>query len=334
MSNDIFARSDVYFTPDMSRLPELMRACGIAQFASASVPVKLHMGEPGNPYIISPDLVGTVVAELNDAGAIPFLFDTTVAYPGERSHKRGYEKVAQRHGFTHEAVGCGVVIGDDGVKVVTSGVALEVATHIYEARCMVVLSHVKGHIQAGFGGAIKNLGMGGVTRASKKRIHHMSVPVHGEHECTLCGLCADACPSGAITVDEVWHIDHAECEGCGKCVLACPHGALKWEVMSLAQGLAIAAHACVSGKKVIYVNSLHNIAEGCDCDPRPGRIVCPDIGYLVGTDAAAVDAASLDLIHGRETDVFRRCTGVDPRHQVSYAVDLGMVDSYMLRTLD
>ncbi|MFW6103011.1 MAG: DUF362 domain-containing protein [Chloroflexota bacterium] len=334
MSNETSARSEVYFTPDMSRLPHLMRACGMEQFAGEYLPVKLHMGEPGNPYIIRPDLVGTVVAGLKDAGARPFLFDTTVAYPGDRSHKKGYEKVAHRHGFTREAVGCEVVIGDEGVRVVESGVALEVATHIYEAGCLVVLSHVKGHIQAGFGGAIKNLGMGGVTRASKKRIHHMSVPVHHEDECTLCGLCADACPADAITVDEAWRIDHAECEGCGKCVLACTQGALKWEVMSLAQGLAIGAHMCVSGKKVICVNSLHNIAEGCDCDPRPGGIVCPDIGYLVGTDAAAVDSASLDLIDGREPDVFMRRNGVDPRHQVSCAVDLGMADSYILRTLD
>ncbi len=325
---------DVYFTREMSQLPELMRRCGVDAFGRARVPVKLHMGEPGNPYIIRPELAATVVGALLDAGAMPFLFDTTVAYPGERSYKKGYERVARKHGFTRESVGCDVVIGDSGSRVVDSDVALDVATEMYEASCMVVLSHVKGHIQAGFGGAIKNLGMGGVTRESKKRIHHMSVPVHDEQLCTLCGLCAAACPAEAISIDEAWHIDRAQCEGCGKCVLACPTGTLTWEVMSLAQGLAIGAHACVSGKKVIYVNSLHNIAEGCDCDPCPGRIICPDIGYLVGTDAAAIDAASLDLIDAREPDVFKRCTGVDPRAQVSYAVDLGMNGAYTLRTVD
>ena len=331
MSNASPTTTDIFFTRDMARLPGLMRLCGIEQFARESVPVKLHMGEPGNPYIIRPDLARTVATALLHVGAVPFLFDTTVAYPGDRSHKKGYEKVARRHGFTREAMGCDVVVGDEGVKAVDSGVALDVATQIHDASCMVVLSHVKGHIQAGFGGAIKNLGMGGVTRESKRRIHHMSVPVRGEHGCTLCGLCADACPAGAISVDNGWYIDRILCEGCGKCVLACPSGVLTWEVMSLAQGLAIGAHACVKGKKVVYVNSLHNIAESCDCDPNPGRIVCPDIGYLVGTDAAAIDAASLDLIDEREPGIFKRCTGVDPRTQVSYAVDLGMNAAYTLR---
>jgi uncharacterized Fe-S center protein len=328
------APGDVYFTREMSRLPHLMQVCGIAGFAHESVPVKLHMGEPGNPYIIRPDLVRTIASALLDAAATPFLFDTTVAYPGDRSHKAGYEKVARRHGFTREATGCDVVIGDQGVKVVDSGVVLYVATPLYDASCMVVLSHVKGHVQAGFGGAIKNLGMGGVTKESKRRIHHMSVPVHGEHGCTLCGLCAKACPAGAISVEDGWHIDRGACEGCGKCVLACDSGALQWEVMSLARGLAIGAHACVAGKKVVYVSSLHNIAESCDCDPRPGRLVCPDIGYLVGTDAAAIDAAALDLVDREEPGVFKRCTGVDPRTQVSYAVDLGMNAAYTLRAMD
>ncbi len=81
---------------------------------------------------------------------------------------------------------------------------------------------------------------------------------------------------------------------------------------------------------VVYVNSLHNIAENCDCDPSPGRIVCPDIGYLVGTDAAAIDAASLDLIDRVAPGVFLECSGVDPREQVREAVALGMSDQYSL----
>ncbi|HHE41756.1 MAG TPA: DUF362 domain-containing protein, partial [Dehalococcoidia bacterium] len=93
---------DVYFTREMSQLPELMRRCGVDAFDRARVPVKLHMGEPGNPYIIRPELAATVVGALLDAGAMPFLFDTTVAYPGERSYKKGYERVARKHGFTRE----------------------------------------------------------------------------------------------------------------------------------------------------------------------------------------------------------------------------------------
>jgi uncharacterized Fe-S center protein len=323
----------VYFTEQPDRLADAIKLSGVSAMAGQVVPVKLHMGEPGNPYIIRPELVRTVVSALRDAGARPYLFDTVVAYPGERSNKAGYEKVARRHGFSKETVGCDVVVGEEGVRVVESDVAFEVATELHHARFMLVLSHVKGHIQAGFGGAIKNLGMGGVTKASKRRIHHMSVPVRDAAKCTLCGLCADVCPDSAITVDSEWHIDRAACEGCGKCVSACKAGAMSFERMSLAEGLALSAKACVSGKTVIYVSSLHNISESCDCDSRPGPIVCPDIGYLVGRDMAAIDAAALDLIDAARPDVFRKCTGVDPRAQVAYAVGLGMADHYKLRRL-
>jgi uncharacterized Fe-S center protein len=306
----------VYFTEQPDRLADAIKLSGVSAMAGQVVPVKLHMGEPGNPYIIRPELVRTVVSALRDAGARPYLFDTVVAYPGERSNKAGYEKVARRHGFSKETVGCDVVVGEEGVRVVESDVAFEVATELHHARFMLVLSHVKGHIQAGFGGAIKNLGMGGVTKASKRRIHHMSVPVRDAAKCTLCGLCADVCP-----------------DSCGKCVSACKAGAMSFERMSLAEGLALSAKACVSGKTVIYVSSLHNISESCDCDSRPGPIVCPDIGYLVGRDMAAIDAAALDLIDAARPDVFRKCTGVDPRAQVAHAVALGMADHYKLRRL-
>jgi uncharacterized protein len=325
--------SAVYFTTSMEGVRTAMEAVGLTRFSGRTVPVKLHMGEPGNPYYLRPELARVVVAAVQDGGGLPFLFDTVVAYPGERSHRQGYERVARRHGFTRENVGCGVTIGERGVPVVIGDVALEVATELYDATCLVVLSHVKGHIQAGFGGAIKNLGMGGVTKASKRRVHHMSIPVHDDEMCTLCGRCVTACPSDALAVDQEWHIDRERCEGCGKCVSACLVGALRFEVMSLARGLAIGATACVQGKDVVYVNSLHNIAQNCDCDPSPGRLICPDIGYLIGTDAAAVDAASLDLVDSRAPHVFLRTTGVDPREQVREAVALGMNGRYSLVAL-
>lgn len=323
----------VYFAQQQDDIPTALRTLGVARFAGASVPIKLHMGEPGNPYAIRPPLARVVASAVLDAGGRPFLFDTTVAYPGERSSRDGYERVARRHGFTKANVGCDAVIGDRGVRTVESVAAFEVAAALHSATHMLVLSHVKGHIQAGFGGAIKNLGMGGVTKASKRLIHHMARPVHDAASCTLCGLCAAACPSAALSVDAEWHFDGAACEGCGKCALACVSGALRFEVMSLARGLAMSARACTRGKDVLFVSSLHNIAANCDCDSNPGRIICPDIGYLVGSDAAAIDAAALDLIDRVKPDVFRQCTGVDPRDQVREAVSLGMNDRYALQEL-
>ncbi len=235
------AGSTVYFARDDEGVVAALRRVDLSCFDDKAVPIKLHMGEPGNPCFIRPALARLIAAAVRDAGGHPFLFDTVVAYPGERSHRRGYERVAQRHGFTRAGVGCNVTIGERGVRVLEDDVALEVATQLHEADCMVVLSHVKGHIQAGFGGAIKNLGMGGVTKASKRRVHYMSIPVHSGDACTACGLCVDACPSHALSVDDGWHIDRRRCEGCGKCVVACRTGAMQFEVMSLARGLAVSA---------------------------------------------------------------------------------------------
>jgi len=325
--------SNIYLVRNQKALPEALRMTDLTRFEGQAVLVKLHMGEPGNPYFISPELARLVINEVSSAGGRPFLFDTVVAYPGERSHRRGYERVARRHGFYRDNVGCNITIGERGIRILEGDIAIEVATQIYETDCMVVLSHVKGHIQAGFGGAIKNLGMGGVTKASKRRIHCMSMPIHDNDTCNYCGKCVSACPYSALSISNDWFIDRTKCEGCGKCVLACTQHALRFETMSLAEGLAISAMACTRNKEVVYLSSLHHITQNCDCEASPGPIMCPDIGYLVGTDAAAIDAAALDLIDDVAPGVCVRYTGVDPREQITHAAALGMRDTYRLSEL-
>ncbi|MDD4859473.1 MAG: DUF362 domain-containing protein [Dehalococcoidales bacterium] len=308
----------VYFFKDMGKLPTALGFLGIKTFQGKKVPIKLHMGEPGNKYYISPSLVKLTVESLQAIGATPFLFDTTVAYPGPRSTKEGYQKAARQHGFGYEKMGCEAVIGDTGVKVAQSGHSFEVATQLYESTHMIVMSHVKGHIQAGFGGAIKNLGMGGVTKASKSMIHHMSIPTLAEESCQLCGACAEVCPSQAIEVDVKWKYDSIACEGCGKCVDACPNEALSYEVMDLQKGLALSAQACVKSKQVIYISALVNIAGNCDCDSHPGPIICPDIGYLASGGLAAIDKASLDLVDNVKPGIFKEVNQIDPVKQIQY----------------
>lgn len=320
----------VYFLADESKLGDALDLLSISDLNGNKVPVKLHMGEPGNKYFISPSLVKLVVRKLRDAGAEPFLFDTTVAYPGPRSTKAGYEEAARRHGFGEDEMGCRVVIGDRGVKVVESGCSFEVANEIYGSSHLVVISHVKGHIGSGFGGAIKNLGMGGVTRETKAAIHAMSAPVYVETECDLCGDCAEACPFGALTVKSAWEHRKAACQGCGVCVSACTKGALIYKEMDLQKGLALSAKACVAGKRVIYINAIVNISRDCDCDPNARPVICPDVGYLVSDGMAAIDQASLDLVHEVRPRVFEQATGVDPSRQVRYAQELGLSASYEL----
>jgi len=322
--------TEVHFFTEVEKLLTALDLLGIENFSGVRVPIKLHMGEPGNKYYISPSIVKLTVEKLQDIGAEPFLFDTTVAYPGPRSTRDGYKMVAYQHGFGEDKMDCEVVIGDEGVEVVEGGHSFEVAKEMYESTHLVVMSHVKGHMGAGFGGAIKNLGMGGVTKATKLKIHLMGKPRLSAEQCDLCGSCAEVCHCHAITVDSDWRYDSTACEGCGKCVAACSTGALSYEVMDFQKGLALAARACIWGKRVLYINTLVNIARSCDCDPRPSPIICPDIGYLASNELAAIDRASMELINEVKPGVFEEMNRIDPARQVRYVQEIGFADTYEL----
>ena len=164
-------------------------------------------------------------------------------------------------------------------------------------------------------------------------IHHMSRPRLLVEKCDRCGSCAEACPRQAITVDLEWRYDSIACDGCGKCVSACPSGALSHEAIDLQKGLALAAKACIRGKRMLYINALVNITGSCDCDPHPGPIVCPDIGYLASNELAAIDRASLELINEVKPGVFEKVSGVDPSKQVQYAQEIGLTSFYELARL-
>ena len=286
--------------------------------------VKLHMGEMRNRYYVKPDFVKKVVNEFKKIGSHPFLFDTTVAYNSLRKTKNGYLRVAKLHGFSEHKIGCPIIIGDKGFVQVVEGRSFEVAEEVFKTPHLIAVSHVKGHIQAGFGGAIKNFGMGGVTKESKKMIHKGCEPVYNKKNCTLCGECEKACPFHAIKVKDRWYWNTKACLGCGRCVNACPTDALKFRDADLQYLLALSAKACVEGKKVFYINQLKNIARSCDCDPFAGPKICPDIGYIVSNDMVAVDKASLDLIHREKGRVFEKINKVDPEKQVRFAYNLGL----------
>ncbi len=317
----------VFFT-NLTQLPQALDNFKMNSFTGKIVPVKLHMGEAGNKYFPQPALARYVVDALKRVDAKPYLFDTTVAYSGERHTKTGYLKLAAAHGFTMENVGCTAVVDDSGVPTVVEGRSYEVAEHLKSATHIFALSHVKGHIQSGMGGAIKNFGMGGVTKETKLQIHHGSRPVHQKDTCTFCGVCAEVCPFEAIEVQRnKWSYDKEECFGCGVCVENCKSGALHHRDAEMQYLLACSAKACVQEKNVLYLNELKRIAKGCDCDPNAGPIICPDIGYLVGDDPVAIDKASLDLINEVKPAVFERVNKVDPSKQIKYGEEIGLGSS-------
>jgi len=314
----------VFFT-DLAKLHEALGNFDIQSFKDKRVPVKLHMGEPKNKYFPKPDFVKHVIDELKKIKAKPFLFDTTVAYPGLRGRKSGYEKVAKLHGFTLDNVGCNVVIGNKGIPTKIEKREYQVAKQLAESTHIFAISHVKGHIAAGMGGAIKNFGMGGVTKKTKSMMHKGSRSIHKKELCTYCGVCSEVCPFDAITVSKnKWKQNIRACFGCGVCVDACEQKALWYKDADLQFVLACSAKACVKDKNVIYVNELKRIADSCDCDPSAASIICPDIGYLISDDPVAIDKASLDLINDVKKDIFIKTTTVNPMKQIKYGEEIGL----------
>jgi hypothetical protein len=290
------------------------------------------MGEIRNKHFLKPDFAKVVIDALKNVNAKPYLYDTTVAYPGLRSTKKGYEKLARIHGFTKKKVGCDVVIDDIGVMVKISGRDYEVANHISNSTHIFGLTHLKGHIQSGMGGAIKNFGMGCVTKETKRNIHHGSKPFFQKDACNYCGVCAELCPFNALNVNNnKWNYSSSKCFGCGVCVDACESKALTYKDADFQLLLSSAAKACVQNKSVIYLNELKRISKSCDCDPTHNPIICPDIGYLVSDDIVAIDKASLDLINDVKGNIFKKENKVNPYKQIYFGeeIDLGS-SSYQL----
>lgn len=300
--------AEVAFIENREKLAEFLCSRFEDRFGSgARIAVKMHMGEPGNAYYIKPELARTICGTLSRIGCDPFVFDTPVAYSSPRNSARGYSKTAASHGYSEEGLGVPVVISDRGITVTGSLSRYEVAEPLLEAGGVVLLTHVKGHIACGMGGAIKNVGMGCMTKKTKGRIHTGGEPVYGSG-CTSCGTCAEGCPTHNIRIKgERPHFDGTWCSGCSNCALVCPEECIKPRTAPFDEMLADAAAAAHTRfAKVYAINVLENITRLCDCMAESGPIIAPDIGFICGDDMVSVDAASLEMIRrvGGEDDVF------------------------------
>ena len=165
------------------------------------IAVKVHMGETNNKYYLKAPMIKRVIDVLKELGVTPFLFDSPVKYPGGRDTVEKYYRTAELHGFTEDLIGCPIIISDESIDVKTKDFVIHVCNDIADADGLLVLSHTKGHSCSAFGGAIKNLGMGCVSKKSKIDIHSGSCPVFVK-ECEGCGSCVNVCPGKAIEMTD------------------------------------------------------------------------------------------------------------------------------------
>jgi uncharacterized Fe-S center protein len=293
------------------------------------VAVKLHVGELGNPYYVQPFFVHDVIHRVKKVGGKPFLTDANTYYHAQRNNAYDHMLTALTNGFNMAPF-----IVADGLRsenyrtVKTKGILqeIEVAGAIAEADAMIVLTHNKGHELSGFGGAIKNLGMGCASRAGKLRQHRTVGLEIDTSKCTGCGKCKETCEMHLPEIIEGKARNTSPlCMRCPMCIEACPMEAIKFVGKeNLSRALASAAYGALSTfkrDKVSFVSFAKNITEYCDCLSGPGKVVMKDVGIFASDSPVSIDAAFLNMIDYR---VFNDAYHVDCMLQVQEAKAIGI----------
>lgn len=341
----------------LNRIGRLYDELGFASSLSPNefVAVKTHFGEGGCTRYLRPIYVARLLECFEGSGVSPFLTDSNTYYVDRRHNAVEHLLTAQRHGFYPPQIGAPIVIADgltgrDHVEVAIDGEhfgSVRIASAIHDANAVLCATHFKGHVVTGFGGAIKNLGMGGACRAAKLTIHGARALI--SDRCTGCGICVDMCPRSAIEMKESKGIvDRDECDSCGECSLVCYHDAIDpdWEGGSVytkeevQERIAEYALGAVKGKegKVAHFNFIMDVTPECDCEPWSDHPIVRDVGVVASRDIVAVEQASVDLVNAQEgipgtllesnlgagEDKFRALNGVNWSAQLVHAEKLGL----------
>jgi uncharacterized Fe-S center protein len=342
----------------LTKLDLLLTKAGLEEKVGRKhlVAVKIHFGELGNTAYVRPVYVRRVVERMRRLGARPFLIDTNTLYVGSRGESASHYETAIANGFDWSAVGAPVVIGGGlrGNRFAPVSVDLkhfhevEIAPEIVDADAIVGITHFKGHEMSGFGGTLKNFGMGAASRHGKLSMHSTTNPRVKTELCTACHSCIRWCAFGAIRAsaeDRKAGIDPARCSGCGACLPTCPAGAIQidWnqDLRGMQERLVEYACGAIAPKRdrAVFLNFLLQISPLCDCYPFADTPLVPDIGILASTDPVAIDQASADLVNeqpghplshqtallGPGTDKFRAAAPqVDWGIQLDYAEQIGL----------
>ena len=314
--------SKVYFTDLrtsvrqnlMAKLTKLMDRAGIKDIVSPRklVALKLHFGEKGNSAFIRPLFIRQVVEKVMELEASPFLTDTNTLYAGTRGNSVSHLRTAIENGFAYSVVNAPVIIADGMRGASVSRVEIDqeniktayLGKEIVESDALISIAHFKGHELSGFGGTIKNVGMGCAARKGKLEQHSGLAPKVKRKKCIGCGECIEHCAQNAISlIEKKASIDAKKCVGCGECILVCPNGLIdiKWnaDMETFQKKMAEYCLAVLKTKpeKALFINFLTHISPACDCYGHSDAAIVHDIGILASKDPVAIDQASVDLVN-------------------------------------
>ncbi len=312
-------KSKVFFT-DLRTVPgnnllvkleNLIRRAGIGDidFDGKFTAIKIHFGEPGNLAYIRPNYAARVVDVIRSLGGKPFLTDSNTLYTGGRSNAVDHLDAAMENGFNRIGAHADVIIADGlkgtDYKEIPSGgkycPAPKIGAAVADADIIISMNHFKGHEQSGFGGALKNLGMGCASVGGKLELHSSSQPCIDEKNCIGCRICEKYCRHDAVkVVDRKAVIDYDKCVGCGQCVAVCQKSAAVIKDYDTSEVLnhkiAEYAYAVVNGKPHFHISFIMNVSPNCDCWNHNDAAIVPDLGIAASFDPVALDCACADLV--------------------------------------
>lgn len=312
-------KSKVYFTNMrasskmnlLQKLERLVKTAGIEQidFKGKFTAIKIHFGEPGNLAFLRPNYSKVIVDLVKSLGGKVFLTDCNTLYVGRRKDALEHMDAAYENGYNPFTTGCQIIIGDGLKGTDEAYVSVPCGEHVKEAKIgravmdadiIISLTHFKGHELTGFGGALKNIGMGCGSRAGKMEMHSDGKPKVRPSACVGCGACVKICAHKAISLNEKKAIiDHSKCVGCGRCIGICPFNAIAaaWDESNDVLNKKIAEYtwAVLNDRPHFHISLVIDVAPFCDCHAENDAPIIPDIGMFASFDPVALDMACSDM---------------------------------------
>lgn len=295
-----------------TKLKKLIKKAGVKNLNMEGkfVAIKLHFGELGNISYLRPNYSRAVADVVKEFGGKPFLTDCNTMYPGSRKNALEHLECAWENGFTPLTVGCPILIGDglkgtDDIEVPVIGgeyvKAAKIGRAIMDADVFISLTHFKGHEMTGFGGAIKNIGMGCGSRAGKTEQHCSGKAEIDEAKCRGCLTCLKQCANNALDFDaeaKKMHVNEENCVGCGRCLGACNFDAIAFANFAanelLNRRMAEYTKAVLAGRPCFHISLVVDVSPNCDCHGENDVPILPNLGMFASFDPLALDQACVD----------------------------------------